>query len=738
MCLFVLPFFTKARISRWIVGAVAGFLWAWFHGYTLLNERLPSDWEGRDLIVEGRVSSLPVSSAWGGKRFDLDTQNFSVDGAVLPLQRGLHLTWYGTPPPLVVGELWRLPVRLRLPHGQMSPGSFDQEGWSFQYGTQGVGSVRPTPTAERLDASTWPYTIGRIRQSLAIDIAAAQPNTPYLGLLQGLAIGETSAVTAAQWDILVRTGTIHLLAISGSHIALVAGLAYLIVRGLWPWLGWLLPLLARFAAPRVAALVAIFAGAGYAALAGFPVPTQRAVVMVCVTMGAVLVGRSILPTRTLSQALLAVLLWDPMAVIDAGFWLSFGAVAFILHCVAGRIGRLSHWRSFGQVQWGVTVGLLPILLALFQRIAVYSPLANLIAIPWLEVGTVPILLAGALLLPIFPTTSSWLLSWCDLSISGLWPILTFFADLPFNTWSPPAPPAWAVAIAVIGAWVLLMPRGFPVRWLGLVYMAPLALLPAPRPPAGEIWFSALDVGQGLSAVVQTANHTLVYDTGPGTGHGHDAGSTIVVPFLRHEGIQHLDALMVSHADNDHSGGAASIRAALPIERLLGAIPAGETCVRDITWNWDGVVFRVIHPTADTTFEDNDASCVLRVEWTGGALLLTGDIGKAAERELVTNHPEDLRATVIVAPHHGSHSGSTAAFVGAVRPEMVVFATGYHNRYHFPNADVVARYQAAGAQSFNTARQGTLTFRFSPGKSITVQSWREKARHYWNFPVPPTD
>jgi len=727
----VLPIWWQLRPLRWIAWTVAGFLWSWFHGYTMLAERLPIEWEGRDLVVEGRIASLPrISDLWTG--FDLDSLTLTMDGETRPWQRGLRLSWYGAErSSLLVGERWSLAVRLKRPHSLMNPGGFDQETWLFQSGIHAQGTVRSRLPVVRLDTGHWRYTIGRWRQSLAAAISQARPDSPYLGLLQGLAIGETALVTPAQWDTLVRTGTLHLLAISGSHIALVAGLAYLVVRYLWAWAGtaplWL-------AAPRAGAMAAILAAMGYAALAGFPVPTQRAVIMVTVGMGATLVGRILQPSRSLNQALLAVLLWDPLASTEAGFWLSFGAVAVILYGVIGRVGHLSHWRAFGRIQWGVTLGLLPLTLVLFQRVSIYSPLTNLIAIPWWELGTVPVVLAGTLLLSISPVLGGGLLALADLSLEKLWPILEFFATLPLATWSPPAPPAWAVVLGVAGALLLLAPRGFPGRWLGFIGMAPLIVLPAPRPPTGELWLTVLDVGQGLSAVVRTATHTLVYDTGPQHSNGRDAGSTVVVPFLRHEGRQQIDTLLVSHADSDHSGGTTSLRAALPITRLLGAIPNAEPCLRGVTWDWDGVNFRVIHPSTESGFSGNDASCVLRVTWSGGALLLPGDITQAAEGQLVAA-PEDLRATVLIAPHHGSRHSSTLAFVAAVAPLVVIYTTGYRNHHGFPRPEISARYTAAGAQLFDTVQQGAIELHLGPGLPLAVHSWREEARHYWHFPVP---
>ncbi|CAK0742371.1 competence protein ComEC [Gammaproteobacteria bacterium] len=731
----------RFRALRWIVGGAAGFLWAWFHGCLMLAERLPDELEGKDVVVEGRISSIPRNFG-RGERFDLDTLTLTVKGETLPWRRKIRLFWYGANHNLMVGERWQLNVRLKCPHGQMNPGGFDQEGWLFQKGIHAQGTVRPQQSAARLDTGHWRYAINRLRQNLAVAITQALPDSPYLGLMQGLAIGETAAITPMQWDTLTRTGTIHLLAISGSHIVLVAALAYFVTRHAWAWAGqaalW-------FAAPRAGAVGAIIAALGYAALANFPISTQRAVVMVSVAMIALLIDRIPRPGHLLAQALFMVLLLDPLAVNDAGFWLSFGTVIIIFHLVVGRVEKKTKWfagkkfkhffvgwRTFVRIQWGITIALLPLLLMFFQQVAVYAPFANLIAIPWLELVTIPVVLAGILLLPIFPILGSLLLTLADFLLSMLWSILEFFASLPLAIWSPPAPPGWAVVVAIIGALLLIAPRGLPGRWLGVIGLMPLALLPAPRPGFGDLWLTVLDVGQGLSVVIRTTSHTLVYDTGMGHGDGYDSGSTVIVPFLRYVGRQRIDTLLISHADNDHRGGTAALLAALPESpRILGAVQGGEPCYRGLAWNWDGVNFRVIHPTAGDGFTGNDASCVLRVAWAGGALLLTGDIGRAAEARLVAEAPWDLPSTVIVVPHHGSRGSSTQTFVATVATKVVVYACGYRNRFGFPHPEVVARYANAGAQSFDTARQGAIEAHLGPGSSVTVESWRKKMRHYWN-------
>jgi len=720
-------FLTKpAKIVAW---CVAGFLWGWFFGYQKLSEQLPAFWEGKNWTIEGRISSIPKSLR-RGVEFDFDSSSISGEGETQPWKRGLRLSWYEFPPHLIVGERWRLAVRLKRPHGLMNPGGFDQETWWFENHIQALGTVKPKLLAERLDASHWSYSVNRARQILVEAISKALPDSPYLGLLQGLAVGETSAVPRGQWDVLTKTGTIHLLAISGSHIALVAGLAYWIVRKLWSWLG---TVVLRIPAPRAGAVAAILAALGYAALAGLPLSTQRAAIMVTVAMGAMLMNRVLRPMRTLRLALFAVLLWDPLAVVAPGFWLSFGAVFFILYTVAhSGADSPSHLRTFVRVQWAVTIGLLPLLLSFFDRVAIYSPLANLIAIPWLEIGTVPVVLGGTLLLPWFPTAGTLLLSAANYLLMGLLPILGFFATLPSSDWGLAAPPKWAIVTGTLGAILLLAPRGVPARWLGCLGMAPLFLLPQKRPAVGEACLTVLDVGQGLSTVVRTSSHTLVYDTGPSYGNGQDAGGRIVAPYLRHEGIRTLDVLMVSHGDDDHRGGAASLLAEFQVVRVLGSAPGGEPCIRGTSWHWDGIDFRVIHPAVGSSWSGNNGSCVLRVEWPGGSLILPGDIQRPAETELVRETPENLPTTVLIAPHHGSSGSSSTAFVAAVAPKLVVYSTGYQNRFGFPRQNIVDRYSSIGAQSYDTTKQGALELRLGKGISLEPHSWREEARRYWHF------
>jgi competence protein ComEC len=387
------------------------------------------------------------------------------------------------------------------------------------------------------------------------------------------------------------------------------------------------------------------------------------------------------------------------------------------------------------MQWLLAVGLAPLLIVFFGSASLVSPLANLVAVPWISFVVVPLTLLGTLVLLAWPPAGTLLLRVAGELTDWLWPLLEGLARwLPALQW--PQPPTWILLCTLVGIALLLAPRGWPGRWLGLLWCVPFLVWQPARPALGEVWLTMLDVGQGLAAVVETRDHVLVFDTGPSMGPDFDTGDAVVAPFLSHRGWRGVDVLMLSHGDDDHVGGARSIAAALPIGRVVAATPqnvnwvTGERCQRGMGWSWDGIRFEVLHPDRD--LERNDGSCVLRVTTGGGALLLTGDIEAAAERELLDSG-QVLRAQALVVPHHGSKSSSSDAFIAAVQPQAALFSVGYRNRYNFPSATVAERYQASGARRFDTARDGAVTIRMHSDGSWSSERWRESAARYWRFP-----
>jgi competence protein ComEC len=459
--------------------------------------------------------------------------------------------------------------------------------------------------------------------------------------------------------------------------------------------------------------------------------------MLAVFAAALWSGRNVAIGQVLACALFLVAVLDPWAVMAPGFWLSFGAVAVIAYAMDGRLRR-PHWlRVAIHTQWAVTLGLLPLLLVLFQQVSLISPVANAIAIPLISFVVVPFTLLGALL-PL-----DWALQLAHGIMTACMQLLQWLSALPFSTWQQHAPPAWTLFPALFGVLWMLLPRGFPMRWLGLAGLLPMILLEPPRPAFGAMQVAVLDVGQGLAVALRTATHTLLYDTGPRYSSQSDAGSRIVVPYLRGEGIRQLDGLIISHNDTDHSGGLASVLAQMPVDWVASSLadntPVLAThehmlCYTGQSWVWNGVRFDMLNPSSssyeEADIKDNNRSCVLRVSSQFGSLLLTGDIEREAEQELLETLPDKLASDVLIVPHHGSKTSSTPDFIAAVQPEVTIFTVGYRNRFGHPKQAVLERYAQIGSKVYRSDNDGAISLNFASNKAITITRWRYQARRYW--------
>lgn len=724
--------------ALWLAAGVAlGFVWAAGFAHLRLADELPAALEGRDIELTGVVAGLPQALE-RGVRFEFD-----VEQAVTGLPPHISLAWYrgrdeadDEASPLIpvrAGERWRFTVRLKRPHGNLNPHGFDYEAWLFERGIRATGYVRPR-SAERIDARVWQpgYAVEMLREAIRDRFHAVLPDAPYAGILIALAIGDQHAIDPGLWQTFARTGITHLMSISGLHVTMLAGLAYALVNWLWRRSA-RLPLI--IPAQQAATVGGFLAALLYCLLAGFAVPAQRTLYMLGVVALARLTTREIAGSRVLALALLLVLLLDPWAVLAAGFWLSFGAVALLFHIGSGRLGP-AHWLiEWGRAQWAVTLGMLPALLALFQQFSLVSPLANAVAIPLVSFVVAPLALLGSLP-PLDP-----LLSLAHLLTTWLMVCIDWLAGLPLAIWQQAAPPPWSVLLALGGGIWLLLPRGFPARWLGLLAFLPLLTVPPPRPAPGAAAIAVLDVGQGLAIHVQTAGHDLLFDAGPAFSADADSGNRIIAPYLRAMGVRGLDALLVSHADKDHEGGAASVLAALPVailktslpfEHALSAQPVPHELCRDgDAWDWDGVRFEMLHPGAEAlSRKTNDLSCVLRVTAAGQSMLLTSDIEAVSERALLRQHPAELAAAVMTVPHHGSKTSSTPEFMAAVAARDVVFPVGYRNRFGHPREDVVARYLQSGARLHRTDADGAVRIDLDTA-GIGFRHERAERRRYWH-------
>lgn len=700
---------------RWFAGLLLlGVCWACASAHLALADRLPAELDGRTVWLEGRVAGLPVQTS-SGVRFQLEQA--TSRRAELPAR--LQLNWFDGPR-LSPGERWRLAVTLRRPHGLLNPHGPDRETSLL---ARRIGATGTVKAGERLQAlpAGWREAL---RQRLLTVEAHGQEAT-----LVALILGDGSGLREDQWQVLRATGAVHLLVISGQHIGLLAGLVYALVAGLarlgwWPqrlpWLPW-------------ACGLSLLAALGYGWLAGFQVPVQRA----CLMLAAVLLWR--LRFRQLGAtvpwllAINGVLLNEPLASLLPGFWLSFGAVAILIYCFAGRLGGWRPWQAWSRAQWVIAIGLLPALLALGLPVSLSAPVANLLAVPWISLVVLPLALPGAGLLWLGPV-GEWLLWLAGGALALLFEVLERVAQWQ-PAWEPPALPVWAWLLVAAGALVVLLPRGVPLRGLGWVML--LALwVPRAQVPVGQAEVLQLDVGQGLAVLVRTRNHTLLYDAGPALGNV-DLGEQVVLPTLRKLGVRQLDLMVISHAHADHAGGARALQRGLPVRRVIsgepGELPGGITaqrCHADARWTWDGVHFSLWHwPAAASS---NERSCVLLVQAQGERLLLAGDIERGAEQAWLAQ-PGQPSVDWLQAPHHGSRSSSTEPFLRGLKPRGVLISRGRSNSFGHPHPQVLARYRRHGLEVHDTALHGAL--RLQLGAHGTVHRLRGEPRFWRDRPVP---
>ena len=722
-----------------------GYYHAAYQAQQRLSISLADEWQGRDIAVIGVVAELPRISE-RGLRFAFDAEQTLTPQAHVPPH--IYLSTYSDPQnaplELRAGERWQLTLRLKQPHGSSNPHGSDFEIWALENNVRAVGYVHANGDNHRIDAraSGLMYRIESWRETVRDKFNATLAGAPYVGVLSALAIGDQSSIQQSQCQVFTRTGVNHLMSISGLHITMLASLGFALTYWLWRrsvrltlWLP----------ARRAAALVALLVALAYALLSGFGVPAQRTVYMVGAVAAALWLNRNFSLGQILSIALLGVLIPDPWAVLSPGFWLSFGAVALILYVTAHRVGR-SHWlKEYAVVQWAMTIGLVPMLLALFQQVSIVSPVANAFAIPLVSLVVVPLSLLGAVLPWDAPLWLAHIVMGVTMSM------LEWLNSSPQAVWTQHAPPAWSIVSGMLGVLLILAPRGIPARWLGLVLMLPMFLnTPAPPVP-GTLRMIVFDVGQGLAVAVQTHDHALLFDTGPDFSGEADSGNRILVPTLRALGISRLDGLILSHDDLDHTGGTTSVIQAMPVDWVASSLPDDSPLLQNIPrqtgqemkgarhctdgdhWQWDGVRFDILHPgtDADTSIKphDNDLSCVLRISLGSQHILIAGDIEKKSEQRLLKNHAEQLNASLLVVPHHGSKTSSTPDFVAAVLPDYAVFTTGYRNRYGHPKAEIVQRYADSGAELLRSDEDGAILVAMD-ARGLTVERYRKTHQRYW--------
>ena len=735
LLLIILPVIWFFRRYRWVQSVavfISGGLWLIVYVHLFAPVDLPTLIDSQTITVTGEIVAIPRNNTQRS-RFDFFINE--IHDVDTKWHGKVRLSWYHPDVHLRAGQHWRLKIKLKPAHGFANPGGFDYERSLYRQGIAATGYVREAKSAILISQST---TLHSIRQFLSNNLRQAMPTAQHAGLLIALTTGDKQYIDPQQWQVLTRTGTIHLMAISGLHIGLIFGLFF--------WLGsftWRMS--ARLClfrpAQDVAIVTGLIAAIIYAAMAGFSIPTQRALIMLAVIAISLLSRRLTAPLDVLQAALLMVLMLDPLAILSAGFWLSFAAVAVILLTLdrADDASETPAWYRLIKIQWVIALGLLPLTSLFFYQVSVVAPVMNLLAVPWVGLLVVPLSLMGAVLSVISPSMAEWVLSLADSLMQILWWLLTQASDSPYAVVHPANPAPWILLLTLSGLALVLFHPATRYRVVGLCLFAPL-FLPATsslEEPGFQVDF--LDVGQGLAVVVRTAEHTLLYDAGFSNDTGFDIGQRVVLPYLWHQGVTVLNRVVLSHDDRDHVGGYASVSREIPV-RQLTVMPGSKyladssvtACQAGESWSWDGVDFRFLHPQVNAGGQENNRSCVLKISGRGGgSVLLTGDIEKSAEKNLILHAHNQLQADVLLAPHHGSKTSSTREFIASVKAKEVVYSAGYRNRFGFPKPEVMARYTRASVRQWNTADSGMLRYRFD-GMKDRYQRWvyRQENRRFW--------
>ncbi len=706
---FWLPRLRLALAAMILGGAIAAIAVQQNHSH-----QWPTNLTSTDVTITGLVDGLPTQS---GSVLRLFLSDIVSTSASQP--RRVRLNWYRPTQIPKAGERWQFTVRLKPPLGLGNPGSFDVQRHSFITHVDAMGYVKSSASAKRL-AKARGFSIDRIRQSIAEKIEATSSG-PTVPLVLGLALGVSAGISDAQWQVLRDTGTVHLLAISGLHIGLIATFAYALAGWFWALCS---PLYLRctklaFAIPFGFACAAI-----YAALAGFSLPTQRALIMLFVVGIGLLTRRASVASFALCAAVVLIAVCDPTAVLSIGFAMSFTAVALLIYLGQGRQHKGKKWLSAMRLQWQLSLLMLPLSAWFFGSGSLISPLANLVAVPFVGLLIVPLCIITALFSFMSPTLSAFTLQLAEILLNWLMVGLHSAANIPGGHIALPLTALAILLLALLAVAVSVAPIGLRMRRWSLVLLVPIAWYLHQLPAVKQLELHVLDVGQGLSVAVFTKNHTLLFDTG-----GRFGDSTmmerVVEPFLARRRRSYIDTLVVSHADEDHSAGLNYLIESQPQLTVFASdSDEGSLCKAGQAWQWDGVWFAFVHPGEHEQGSRNDRSCVLLIHYGETRFLLTGDIERSAEAALV-ERGFDLPITVMTAPHHGSATSSSLEFLQVVKPGHVVIPAGRGNRHGHPHIDVLRRYNDLGSRIWMTGKDGAVSF------MVGRDGMLSEAESYWH-------
>lgn len=707
----------------------AGIAWSAWFAAGQLADRWPCERDREELRLSGFIAA-PATTRPGRIDFDLQLSDADVADAV---PRRVRLSWYDAAIVPLPGQRLRMTVRLRCPRGLANPGAADRELDLLRQRIGATGYVVNRAPVELLADASARHAIERLRARLAASIQQAVPSIASGPVLQGLSVGVRGNLPDQLWDGFAATGIAHLMAISGLHVTGCALAVLLLLRALWRLPG----LRALPGRVETEMSLVILATAGYALLAGASAPAVRTLLMVAIVALQRVLRRTLPVHATLALAAWLMVIADPLALSSAGFWLSFVATAALLVLIASGRGWRAQVALFVRAQAAITAVLTPVLAVAFGRLSLIAPLVNAVAIPLFTFVLLPVVLFATVLELAWPGGAAGIWRGLSLFLDPVWPALAALAAWPLASFAPATQPAWLVAFAALATFAALLIPLRGLRVAAFVLLIAITCGSAAPVPRGGWTLTVIDVGQGLAAVVETARHVLVFDTGPYWRGGAAAARVSLVPYLRARGIRRIDVLVISHRDMDHAGGASLLRETFEVGRTVIQQDAGEpvrvdACRQGERWQWDQVEFQVLHPRAEMAGSDNDRSCALSIRGPGGSALLLADPESAAEQALLAT---PLAADVVLLPHHGSKTSSSPALIAAVSARLGIASAGFGNRWGMPASDVVARWRGAGTTVLNTAASGAVRVEFSGGREgLEVATERRDTRRWWRQPA----
>lgn len=682
----------------------------------------------QNIIVRGEIIALVGSN---GDWLSMDIRQSNVKSAIY-LSKVLRLSWKQAPK-LAMGEQWELVVKPKPITSVLNQGGYNQQRSFLSRHIVMKGSVKSGIKI----GEAW-----SLRSKIVKKLKPELAHFAHGDLMLALLLGDKSLINSERWRSLRVSGSGHLIAISGLHLCVVT-----------TWVLFLsLFLLTRFKPSQsrknilIAGLFSAVAAIFYAYLAGFSLPTQRALIMLLLLLTMGLMKRFSSPWERLLYALFFILLFDPLACMSAGFWLSFSALGIIFLTLSqwtrresaqeADIGPLLNVKNkfamFWSVQWRLSLGLGLIQALLFGGISAYGLLFNLVLVPWFSLVVIPVSFLCFLVWAggqVFIIELTQIFTLVDLSLVPMSLGFGLIESLPGAWISVSGQTLACLIFFMLG---LLMFRGSQHRWrlVSISLCIPLVLsvlFGLVAPPQNEWRLHLLDVGQGLSAVIEKSGKALIYDTGAAYGTNFSYAERVILPFLRFRGLDSVDYLVLSHSDNDHAGGAKLLLESFPHARVITDMPEySQLNCRPKSLLWQGLRLEILAPMVPE--EGNNGSCVLRVSDGNHQLMLSGDIEKEAEALLLSSQ-QTLPSDVLVVPHHGSRTSSTVAFINRVSPQLVLFPAGFNNRYGFPKKEVVERYLSTGARVLVTGNEGQISVVFHHGEP-SVSTYRGDLAPFW--------